>query len=561
MSYPQVTDNNFYEKINNKFKQFKIPKYNKSYDDWCFPKRYTLQLPQVFLSHFIHPNSPYTGVLVYHKVGSGKTATSIQIAEKWKKYKRIVVVLPASLRNNFRNELRSQCTGETYLKDKERIELTKLDPLNKRYIEIINKSDERINEYYNIYSYNKFIDLIENDRLNLRNTLLIIDEIQNMVSEHGTFYWSLYNAVKNAPKDLRIVLLSATPLFDRPSELALTLNLLRLPKEIPTGKEFNKMFIKTTKKEDKIVHNVKNMDLFKSYIKGFISYYQGAPEMTFPKTNIRYIRCEMQDFQYNVYKSISQYEEMYENEMTNDFYIGSRMISNIVFPNKLLNEKGFDMLTPQLIRKNLNKYSCKFTVIMEKIQRHSGKIFVYSNFKEYGGLASFIKVLEAYGYKNYAKHGIGKLRYGLWTGDENDMQKNEIRTIFNHKSNITGKNVKILLGSSAIKEGVTLLNVRQAHIIDGYWNWNKIKQIIGRVSRFCSHKDLPEEKRTVTIYMYLAVSKNENVKTVDEYMNDLAHDKDRLISKFEKAIKESAIDCSLNKNANENYPGEIQCDK
>jgi Mimiviridae putative ATP-dependent RNA helicase len=563
MPYPKITDNNFHKKFNEKYKKFKIKKSSKTYDQWCYPKQYTLQLPQQFLSNFINPNTPYMGVLVYHRIGSGKTCAAIQIAEKWKKYKRVIVVVPASLRGSFRNELRSQCAGNIYLTEKERSELMKLSPADRKYMEIIERSDERINNFYELYSYNKFVELIENDMLNLRNAILIVDEIQNMISEDGTFYRTLYNAIKKAPTNLRIILLSATPMFDKPSELALTLNLLRLPSEIPTGKEFNKIFVRATKRQDGSYHyNMKNIDLFKSYIKGYISYYLGAPAFVFPRTNIRYIYCKMSDFQYSVYKNVSEYEETYENELTNDFYIGSRMISNVVFPNKTINDKGFRMFTDELIRKNLKKYSCKFATIMDKVERTTGKIFVYSNFKEYGGLASFIKVLEAYGYKNYNKNGIGKKTFAVWTGDESDIQKNEIRNVYNHKSNIKGKNIKILLGSSSIKEGVTLLNVKQAHILDGYWNWSKIEQIIGRVSRYCSHKDLPEEKRSVTIYMHIAVAKNEKIETIDQYMNKLAREKDKLIHKFENAIKESAVDCELNLNANTNNGEDIiVCDK
>jgi len=560
--YPKITDIDFYKKINKIYKKFKIKKSNKSYNKWCFPKEYTLQLPQEFLSNFINPNTPYKDILVYHRIGSGKTCGSIQVAEKWKHNKKIMFVVPASLKGNLRNEIRSLCTGNTYLTKKERNELHHLSPTDKKYIEIIEKSDKRINEYYDIYSYNKFVDLIENDEINLKNTDLIIDEVQNMISEHGTFYWTLYNAIKKAPSDLRIILLSATPMFDKPSELALTLNLLRLHKELPTGKQFNKMFVKTKVKSDGTTHHtIKNVDLFKSYIKGYISYYLGAPPIVFPKTRIKYIKCVMSNFQYSVYKKVSEYEETYEDDLTNDFYIGTRMISNIVFPNKTLDKKGFNMLTDKMIKKDLYKYSCKFATIIEKIESEQGKIFVYSNFKEYGGLASFIKILEAYGYKSYSKNGVGKKRFAVWTGDESQRMKNEIRTVYNRKENIKGHNLKILIGSSSIKEGVSLFNVRQAHIIDGYWNWNKIKQIIGRVSRMCSHKELPEQKRKVSVYIYLAVSPDENIETVDEYMNDLAHEKNKLISKFENAIKESAIDCSLNLHANnDENEDKIKCD-
>jgi superfamily II DNA or RNA helicase len=561
--YPSIKDDNFYEKINKTYKQFKIKKSNKTYEQWCFPKNFTLQLPQQFLSNFINPNTPYMDLLIYHRIGSGKTCTAIQIAEKFKKQKRLIVVVPASLRGNFRNELRSLCAGESYMTNKEREMLNNLDPSDKKYMEIIDKTDERIDKYYELYSYNKFVELVENDELNLRNALLIIDEVQNMISEQGAFYWSLYNTIKKAPKDLRIILLSATPMFDKPSELALTLNLLRLPKEMPTGKEFIKTFVKIKKREDGTYkYDIKNIDLFKKYVKGYISYFKGAPAFTFPKTTLKYVRCEMSDFQYNAYRRISEYEETYEDELTNDFYIGSRMISNIIFPNKTLDEQGFSMLTPKIIRKDLAKYSCKFATIMERIEKTGGKIFVYSNFKELGGIASFVKVLEAYGYQSYMKAGPGKKRFAIFSGDENDKVKNEIRLVFNQNKNINGSQIKIMIGSSAIKEGVSLLNVRQAHIIDGSWNASKMMQIFGRISRYCSHKALPEEKRTVKIYIYLAVEKNGKIECVDEYMKKLAEDKHYLIQKFEKAVIESSIDCELNKVANtDDGETEIKCDK
>ena len=46
-------------------------------------------------------NSPYRGVLLYHGLGVGKTCSSIIIAEKLKTKRNVVVMLPASLKNNF----------------------------------------------------------------------------------------------------------------------------------------------------------------------------------------------------------------------------------------------------------------------------------------------------------------------------------------------------------------------------------------------------------------------------------------------------------------------------
>src|SRR5690606_22372405 len=129
-----------------------------------------------------------------------------------------------------------------------------------------------------------------------------------------------------------------------------------------------------------------------------------------------------------------------------------------------------------------------------------GKVFVYSGFKEYGGIKSFTRVLEAYGYKNYAKHGEGLKRYAVWSGDENMKTKDEIKHIYNQKDNLYGKKLKILMLSPSAKEGLSLTAVRQVHILEPYWNQSRLDQIIGRASRYCSHKDLPEEERNVMVY-------------------------------------------------------------
>ena len=54
-----------------------------------------------------------------------------------------MVVLPASLKGNFRNELRSLCAGEEYITANERKQLAELHPSDDKYKEIIEKILER----------------------------------------------------------------------------------------------------------------------------------------------------------------------------------------------------------------------------------------------------------------------------------------------------------------------------------------------------------------------------------------------------------------------------------
>ena len=569
--YPDIKDDNFYKEINNIYKDFKIPNKKKDFEEICFPKSYELQLPQKFVSEFISPKTPYKGVLVYHRIGAGKTCTAIRVGEVFKKYRNIIVVLPASLKGNFRSELRSECAGDAYLTKAERQKLKLLHPSSDEYKNIIKLSDDRIDKFYKIYSYNKFIDNIKDKKIKLKNCLLIIDEIQNMVSEEGTYYQELKGLIDSAPDDLRTILLSATPMFDKPYEIGLTINLLRPDKPFPVGAKFNEMFIGSKRNKDGIIeYEMKNKDLFKEIIKGYVSFFRGAPPYVFPSMKLKYVECCMSEFQFRAYQDVLKNEKKVikvknqintdVNLLPNNFFIGTRYVSNIVFPNKKVGDDGLKSFTKMKIQSDLDKYSTKFDAIMKKIESSTGKIFFYSGFKEYAGIKSFVAVLEAFGYQDYAKAGEGPKRFAIWSGDENMTYKEEIKSIFNLKENLSGSKLKLILGSSSIKEGVSFAGVRQVHILDPYWNIPRLEQVIGRASRFCSHKDLEEEKRDVKVYIYLATAPKGKIETVDSYIHELSKNKNKLVSEFELAIKQSAIDCELNKNANQDDNLRFKCD-
>ena len=281
-----------YDDINDKFKKYKLKESNDDINKICKPKKFKLQPSQKFLGDlFKYKNGP-KNILIYHKIGAGKTCTAINIAEKFKKKKKIMVVLPAALIGNFRNELRSQCPGDEYISDKNRKKLINLSPKSDDFKKIISRSDSKINKYYKILSYHKFVSLCKDCKLKLKNHLLIIDEIQNMISESGSFYKNLKNQIDSIDDSVRIVLLSATPMFDKPVEIALTLNILKPVKNLPIGNNFNKDFLKIKKRKDGIYYKAKNLEKFKSMIKGLVSYYRGAPPNAFPEENFKTILTE-----------------------------------------------------------------------------------------------------------------------------------------------------------------------------------------------------------------------------------------------------------------------------
>ena len=71
--------------------------------------------------------------------------------------------------------------------------------------------------------------------------------MQNIVSEKGSFYSTILESLQKSPSSTRVVIMSATPIFDKPVELALTLNLLRPKNPLPIGADFNSEFLSYNK--------------------------------------------------------------------------------------------------------------------------------------------------------------------------------------------------------------------------------------------------------------------------------------------------------------------------
>ena len=551
--------------INKEFKKYKIPETTEKMEEYCLPKKFTLQPQQTLLSDLLSsPHAPWSvyddirGILLFHQIGAGKTCTAISIAEKFKKKLNVVVVVPAALISNFISELRSECPGNEYITLEERKQIKKLNRDDNEYKKIINKSDKRISKYYTIYSYHKFVALINEKKIRkLNNTLLIIDEVQNMISMNGTFYKSLRHVIDNSDDTLKIVLLSATPMFDQPVEIALTLNLLKT-NNLFNINTFTQTYIKSRTKSNETKYKMNNIKNFRNKVQNLISYYRGAPPQAYPKSELKIVKCNMSDFQHKSYLTTLSTEDnfirgSFKNvdilKLPQNFFLGPRMISNIAFPNKSIGEIGFSSFKGDYLQmQNIGDYSIKFLKIIKKISESDGPVFVYSNFKELGGIRCFITFLEYHGWKNYIKYGEGNKRFSIWSGEETQKVKDEIKYIFNQKSNENGSKIKIMLGSPSIKEGVSLLRVQQVHMIEPYWNMSRMLQIMGRAVRFCSHKDVPKSKRIVKIYLYLATYPGE--KTIDQYIWSLAKKKNKLIEQFETVLKESAIDCKLFHNRN-----------
>jgi len=240
---------------------------------------FSLMTHQQIVRDYLNVYSPYRGLLLYHGLGSGKTCSSIAIAEGLKNAKPIIIMTPASLQVNYREELK-KCGDELYKKnqywefietkgeaDSELIEtlsqvlslsrdhinenggawmvnMTKpanydqLTALNK--IKVDKQIDQMISHKYRFIKYNglrmaKLDELTQNNTINpFDNSVVIIDEAHNLVSrivnklgkKKTSIGTALYQLLMKA-KNTKIVLLSGTPIINYPNEIAILFNMLR----------------------------------------------------------------------------------------------------------------------------------------------------------------------------------------------------------------------------------------------------------------------------------------------------------------------------------------------
>ena len=166
-SYPDPEDEDFQSKIFKKreFYYHKVPRRDKltdyeeiqKYRDAKCAGSFKLRSQQTILSNFISPSTPYTGLLVMHGTGTGKSCTAISIAEQLKdiakKYNTKIFVLTFGPNN--KETIKSEllfCTGETYLKNKELLEQLSKKEIDKEKKNALYSSLQ----YYKILSYKTF---------------------------------------------------------------------------------------------------------------------------------------------------------------------------------------------------------------------------------------------------------------------------------------------------------------------------------------------------------------------------------------------------------------------
>jgi hypothetical protein len=377
--YPNYNNPEFNNIIFNK-KEFHRNKYTISKKPFeqqakerCSTSVFRLTSSQKFLKNFISPLTPYNSVLLFHSVGVGKGCSAVSIAESFigKYKKKVLVILSPTLVDNFKqqicdvgkvgivngmyNDTSNQCTGMTYpdlIPDRHN--------LNKEALAF--KIKRIINERYQFKGflqiandYEKLLKSIEETEKNpakvskkfdeklkdiYSDRVIIIDEVHNLrldsESSKKKVPPKLMHILRVA-QNVKLVLLTATPMFNNVTEIVWLINMMLTNDKRPT--------INT---RDIFSDGVLTADGKKILIqasRGYISYMRGENPYTFPtrllptinndkhvflaqdkpkydifgieisKTNtlenLQLIKSEMSTYQQNIY---SKFEKIIEKE-------------------------------------------------------------------------------------------------------------------------------------------------------------------------------------------------------------------------------------------------------
>ncbi len=669
--YPNIRgDKNFYKKIyhkeefyQNRYKHVDEEKGDDIQSELCPSKNKKFQLlpHQIILKNYMNINTPYNGVLVFNGLGSGKTCSSITIAETYRqsigdnyKKKTLVLLSGDAIEKNFRNEIHNinkgynQCTFSSYINYK---------PYDTNELKQ-KKVDTLIDKNYELEHYQRLSNIVGTKKRDLpdaeyrkwiehtySNRVFIIDEVHNLKysdqKDKTQMIIKRYDAVMEIlkhSKNMKLVLLSGTPMAHNADEIIDILNLLLANDKYDLIKP-SEIFEKGN-----IISDAGKEKLGK-IARGYVSFLDKNPytfpEKVYPKEAMYIskliekkfgLKLFKEDSHLNEFKIIPCLMEEGQKKMYLDYINTRTNIQDIVrlqllkYDYKKKNGGVFNIPFDDLKESRLRQLSTKFTELLKNVKKSPGPIFIYTNFIGQGVLmiASMLlrNGINIFGSRKddksnplfsdftskrrrpdkanqlcycgnkmdgeHKNHVAKPMLFDFIIGKTQDEVREKIIRTFNDEKNVNGEKLKIIIGSSVLKEGISFLKVRQLHIMDPWHNKSRLEQVIGRGIRHCSHKALKKEDRNVSVYMYCATlsntyaKKNNTIRTelerlfrdaenpekvsiqyarkqkdgspplmsYDLIMYKRAEVLDHYIKEVELVLKRHAFDCALNRELN-----------
>lgn len=575
IEFPLITpDNTFNTRIAN-VRSLRVPRMLKDS---------RLMVHQMVSKIFMSPTNGYTGILLSHDTGTGKTCTAIAIAEQYipRMQNPVCVVCAKGIRRQYMNEIVStktarlvdgtwsidkKCSGDAYASHAKRFQNPSMDALVKHM-------DAFVLSRYEFFGYqalaNKWSSGSEDALIRqFSNRVIIVDEAHNLRGSDAKDDKEVLETIMKIASEctnVRIILLTATPMFDHASEVLDLVNILRVNDGKDVAVESD-----VFPREGAI-----DEDMLRMAVRGYVSTYKRVV----PDRNIPVVLDPIQahvpgivtDWPEGdavlpmVHSSMSDLQESYFSANTLTAVEGHQAV-NIVYPSEggdgVLGEKGFSGVFNRdsgsyvgdhegCFGDKLGEISPKLKCIVDLAMSCTGIVLVYSKYI-FSGLLPIAAALEERGF-SACKHNVPMFKkrrvksngatYAMLTHGVNE---DDIIELVKSKKNTTGDVVKVLLCTSVVSEGIDLRNVREVHIMEAWWNEGVPMQVIGRAVRYKSHEDIAKEERNVTIYRHASVMAG-NKEGMDHKMARASMSKVSTIRRTEAILQEESFDCVFAKD-------------
>lgn len=444
------------------------------------------------------PGTP--GLLAQHGLGSGKTLSSIAAWDALGR-PRTAVIVPAALQENYRKEL-TKWVGTV--------------PDN--------------------------VSIMSQQRIARQGGLegpppdfMIVDE-QHKAREQGSALRAALATIKAKKK----LLLTGTPIYNHPHDIAATVNLAAGRSVLPADRaSFDKRYVATEKVRPPLLQQLmgvkpgtrqvlQNRGELKRILKQYVDYHPNSAK-GFPRSTEETVRVPMAAGQTDIYNAIMGKAPRWvrwkvkaglppgrgEFEAMRAFLTGARQVSNT---------------------------SREFTRNKEEAAK------VDSAFQFFRRKATSDPNYKAVVYSNYLRSGLqpykerltrANIPFGEFSGTMDRKVRDDMVRQYN------ANKLRALLISSAGAEGLDLKGTRLIQLLEPHFNEEKEKQIIGRGIRYGSHAALPSAQQHVLVQRYLAQPRggwfdrlfgNATTRGADEYIRNLALQKSQLNNQVQELL-------------------------
>ena len=307
-----------------------------------------------------------------------------------------------------------------------------------------------------------------------------------------------------------------------------------------------------------IIIPIQYLDLYKTYLNDGIQYYAYMNELESIKNENEKVFYNMTKINYHkINRPLQSLNIVYKTDTKQEYLLGKEGI-NYTFNYKtsgsppVNNSFEYKNNKDMFNYDNIEKYSIKIKLILDCIKEAEGIILIYSQWLD-SGLVPMALALEELGYsrygdktKNLINNKKDKYSYSIICGDKKYSPDNNKEIFGLTNNNVNGEKVKVVLISQAGTEGIDLKNIRQVHIMEPWYNMNRIEQIIGRARRQCSHKDLSTNERNVQVFLHGTILNENKTESLDLYLYRTSEEKSIQIGNVNRLLKINSIDCLLN---------------